>query len=128
MADPGWMRILDYAEGMICNWGTHLLDVASLINNSERTGPISIEGRGEYPEAGSGLWDTLIDLEIQFKYANGEDEMTSGLEGLLPKGVLKWGFQVGCRKSLALGDFRSIARSGPWGGSRAPAGTNEGAY
>jgi len=68
---PGWMRCLDYAEGMICNWGTHLLDVASLINRTERSGPISIEGTGKYPEPGSGLWDTLIDFQAQFKYANG---------------------------------------------------------
>lgn len=68
---PGWMRIQDYGEGMICNWGTHLLDVASLINGSERGGPVSVEGTGRYPEPNSGLWNTLLDFKAQFRYADG---------------------------------------------------------
>jgi predicted dehydrogenase len=67
---PGWMRILDYGEGIVTNWGTHLLDVASLINGSQRSGPVSVEGTGAYPPDGS-LWNTLIDFKIQFRYANG---------------------------------------------------------
>lgn len=68
---PGWMRILDYCEGMISNWGTHLIDVAQLINGTERSGPVAVEGRGKYPEPGSGLWNVLIDFKGQFRYANG---------------------------------------------------------
>ena len=68
---PGWMRILDYCEGMVSNWGTHLIDVASLINGSERTGPVSVEGTGRYPESGSGLWNTLLDFNLHYRYANG---------------------------------------------------------
>jgi myo-inositol 2-dehydrogenase / D-chiro-inositol 1-dehydrogenase len=68
---PGWMRILDYCEGMVSNWGTHLIDVASLINGSERSGPSSVEGRGRYPEPGSGLWNTLLEFEVHYRYANG---------------------------------------------------------
>lgn len=67
---PGWMRVLDYAEGMITNWGTHLIDVANLINGSERTGPISVEGIGTYPPEGS-LWNTLIDFQARYLFANG---------------------------------------------------------
>jgi hypothetical protein len=26
-ARPGWMIIQDYCDGIICNWGTHLLDI-----------------------------------------------------------------------------------------------------
>jgi myo-inositol 2-dehydrogenase/D-chiro-inositol 1-dehydrogenase len=68
---PGWMRILDYCEGMVSNWGTHLIDVASLINGSERTGPVSVEGTGRYPEPGSGLWNTLLEFNLHYRYANG---------------------------------------------------------
>ena len=71
LSRPGWMRCSDTCEGMITNWGTHLLDVAQQINNTERTGPISVEGTGRYPEPGSGLWDVLVALKAQFKYANG---------------------------------------------------------
>lgn len=65
------MRILDYCEGMVSNWGTHLIDVASLINGSEHTGPVSVEGTGRYPEPGTGLWNTLIDFNLHYSYANG---------------------------------------------------------
>jgi myo-inositol 2-dehydrogenase / D-chiro-inositol 1-dehydrogenase len=68
---PGWMRCLDYCEGMITNWGTHLLDVAQLANNTERTGPVSVEGVGTYPEPGSGVWNVLTSFKVQFRYANG---------------------------------------------------------
>jgi len=68
---PGWMRCLDYCEGMVCNWGAHLLDVAQLVNNTERTGPVSVEGEGEYPAPGSGLWNVLTRFKLQYRYSNG---------------------------------------------------------
>jgi len=68
---PGWMRCRDTCEGMITNWGTHTLDVAQLINNTERTGPVSVEGTGTYPDPGSGLWNVLVKFKVQFKYASG---------------------------------------------------------
>jgi predicted dehydrogenase len=68
---PGWMRCRDTCEGMITNWGTHLIDVAQLVNNSERTGPVSVEGTGQYPEPGSGLWNVLLDFRVQYQYAGG---------------------------------------------------------
>ncbi len=71
MGRPGWMRCLDTCEGMITNWGAHLLDVAQLANDTERTGPVSVEGQGEYPPSGSGLWNVLIRFRVQYRYANG---------------------------------------------------------
>jgi len=68
---PGWMRILDYCEGMICNWGTHLIDVAQLIHGTERSGPVAVEASGRYPQPGSGLWNVLTDFTGQFRYADG---------------------------------------------------------
>lgn len=68
---PGWMRIEDYSEGMISNWGTHLLDVAQLIHGSERSGPVSVEGMGRSLQENSELWNTLTEFEVQFKYRDG---------------------------------------------------------
>jgi predicted dehydrogenase len=68
---PGWMRCRDTCEGMITNWGTHTLDVVQLVNNTERTGPVSVEATGVYPKAGSGLWNVLLSFRAQFKYADG---------------------------------------------------------
>ena len=68
---PGWMRCRETSEGMITNWGTHLLDVAQQANGTERTGPVSVEGTGTYPKTGSGIWNVLLDFKVQFKYADG---------------------------------------------------------
>lgn len=68
---PGWLRLSDYCAGMICNWGGHLMDVANLINGTSHTGPVSVEGTGTFPNDPNGLWDTITDFEVQYKYANG---------------------------------------------------------
>ncbi len=68
---PGWMRCRDTCEGMITNWGTHLLDVLQLAHGSERTGPVEVEGSGEYPAPGSGLWNVLLHFKARFRYADG---------------------------------------------------------
>ncbi len=67
---PGWMNILDYCDGMITNWGTHLNDIVQWGNDTERTGPVEVEGTGRRPPAG-GLFDTLMQVEVKYKYANG---------------------------------------------------------
>ena len=67
---PGWMRVLWYCDGMVTNWGTHLNDIAQWGNNTERTGPIEIEGRGVYPAAGR-LWNVLRTFQISYRFANG---------------------------------------------------------
>jgi hypothetical protein len=67
---PGWMNIRDYCDGMILNWTTHLNDIAQWGNDTERTGPVSVEGRGEYPPPGS-LWNVCYQFEFTCEYANG---------------------------------------------------------
>jgi predicted dehydrogenase len=67
---PGWMRVSDYAIGMISNWGCHLLDVANLINGSSHSGPVRIEGKGSFPKPGV-LWNNIIGFDIHYQYANG---------------------------------------------------------
>lgn len=68
---PGWMRCRDTCEGMITNWGTHLLDIAQMAHDSERTGPVEVEGTGEYPAPDSGLWNVLLHFQARFRYGDG---------------------------------------------------------
>ena len=68
---PGWLRISDYCSGMICNWGGHLIDVANWVNGTSHTGPISAEGTGRFSDPSEGLFDTIENFELQYKYANG---------------------------------------------------------
>jgi len=66
---PGWMRVPDYCEGMVTNWGAHLNDIAQWGNGTDRTGPVEVEGSGKYPR--DGLWNVLLSFELEYKYANG---------------------------------------------------------
>jgi myo-inositol 2-dehydrogenase/D-chiro-inositol 1-dehydrogenase len=65
---PGWMRVDSYCNGMISNWGAHLMGIVQWGNNTEYTGPVSIEGTGEFDK---GLWNTLNMFDIKYRYANG---------------------------------------------------------
>jgi len=69
-ARPGWMIVSDYCDGIIGNWGTHLLDIVQWGHNSELTGPVEIEGRGEFHPAG-GLSDVLRDFAVVYRYGDG---------------------------------------------------------
>jgi len=65
---PGWMRVDSYCNGMISNWGAHLMGIVQWGHNSEYTGPVSIEGTGEFDR---GLWNTLNSFDIKYLYADG---------------------------------------------------------
>lgn len=67
---PGWMRVLAYSDGMVTNWGAHLNDIAQWGNNSERTGPVEIEGHGVCPAPGR-LWNVLRTFEVHYRFATG---------------------------------------------------------
>ena len=65
---PGWMRVDSYCNGMISNWGAHLMGIAQWGNNSEYSGPVSIEGTGEFDK---GLWNSLNQFDIRYGFDNG---------------------------------------------------------
>ena len=65
---PGWMRVDAYCNGMISNWGAHLMGVAQWANATEYTGPVAVEGSGAFDR---GLWNTLNNFEIRYRYADG---------------------------------------------------------
>ena len=66
---PGWMRCRDYCDGMITNWGAHLVDIVQWGNGTDRSGPVEVEATGTYPT--DGLWNVLLSFEAKYKYANG---------------------------------------------------------
>jgi predicted dehydrogenase len=61
--------ILDYSGGQMTNWGAHYLDIAQWGNGADDTGPVEIEGKGDFPE--SGLFTTAKKVDITYTYANG---------------------------------------------------------
>jgi hypothetical protein len=65
----GWMRNLDYCDGMICNWGAHLNDIAQWANNTERTGPVEVEATGKFHN--DKVWNVLENFDARYRFANG---------------------------------------------------------
>jgi predicted dehydrogenase len=61
--------IWDYSGGIICDWGAHLFDTAQWGNDTERSGPVEVEGTGTHWEG--GLYDTVKDYDVTYRYANG---------------------------------------------------------
>lgn len=61
--------IQDYSGGIICDWGTHLFDTAQWANDTERSGPVEVEGQGTFWEG--GLYNTVKEYDVKFRYANG---------------------------------------------------------
>jgi len=69
---PGWYSNRLYCDGMICNWGHHPADLVQWANDTERTGPVEVEGRGQFPPA-NGLYNVLEEFKVRYRYANGVD-------------------------------------------------------
>ena len=64
-----WYSISDYCMGMIGNWGVHHLDIAQWGNNTELTGPVEVEGSGQFPQ--DMLTDAATSWQVENRFANG---------------------------------------------------------
>jgi len=61
--------ITDYSGGMLPDWGCHLFDTAQWGNDTERTGPVEVEGTGD--RHSRGLYDTFYKFNLTYRYASG---------------------------------------------------------
>jgi predicted dehydrogenase len=61
---------LDYSGGNVTDWGAHFIDMAQWGMGTEETGPVEIEGRGEFPPDGA-LWNAATSYRFECTYAEG---------------------------------------------------------
>ncbi|MBE3068639.1 MAG: Gfo/Idh/MocA family oxidoreductase [Planctomycetes bacterium] len=88
---PGWLRIADYSGGMMTGWGSHHNDIAQWGMDTERTGPVEIQGRAEFPK--DGLWDVHGKFRVEATYAGGVRlTMHNGSDGIRFEGSDGWVF------------------------------------
>ncbi|MCP4611526.1 MAG: Gfo/Idh/MocA family oxidoreductase [Planctomycetes bacterium] len=91
--------IHDYSGGMLTDWGAHLLDGAQWGNDTEHTGPVEVEGKGEFWR--EGLYNSAKEFRIEYKYASGVRLIvTSGTPSLRFEGSEGWIGNRGWRAKL----------------------------
>jgi predicted dehydrogenase len=94
-----WRGNRDYSGGTLTDWGAHQLDTAQWANDTERTGPIEVEGIGKRYE--NGLYDVFYEYHLTYRYANGAElHVDSGGTGLKFEGTDGWVGNEGWRQPL----------------------------
>jgi predicted dehydrogenase len=84
-----WRQIWDYSGGLLTDWGAHQLDTAQWANDTENTGPVSVEGKGTFNEG--SIYNTAINYKLKYTYANGvEMHVESGGTSLRFEGTDGW--------------------------------------
>ena len=64
-----WRWIMDYSGGQLTDWAGHHIDIAHWGMGWDYTGPVEIEGRGNYPK--EGLYNVPTEYKFACKYADG---------------------------------------------------------
>lgn len=64
-----WRWIMDYSGGQLTDWAGHHVDIAHWGLGLDRTGPVEIEGKGQYPT--DGIYDVPYAYDFMCTYANG---------------------------------------------------------
>ncbi len=91
--------ISDYSGGMLTDWGAHFVDTAQWANNTDRSGPISVEGKGEF--LSGGIYNTANNFKLNYQYGNGVSmELVSGGTSIGFQGTEGWLQILGWRGEL----------------------------
>lgn len=69
VAHWNWRWIMDYSGGQLTDWTGHHIDIAHWGMDWDRTGPVEIEGAGNYPN--EGLYNVPSEYKFTCKYADG---------------------------------------------------------
>ncbi len=61
---------LAFSGGVLTDWGAHMIDLAQWGHNTEHSGPVAVEGTGDFP-ARDAVFNTAATCELHYKYADG---------------------------------------------------------
>lgn len=83
-----WRWNLDYGGGMLMDWVGHHVDIAHWGLGLDGTGPIEVEGRGEFRHD-HRIWNAPEKFRVAAKYEGGLEMLISGGYSEIPRGT-KW--------------------------------------
>lgn len=91
--------ISDYSGGMLTDWGAHYVDTAQWANNSDHSGPVSVEGKAEF--LSGDIYNTANTFDLMYEYANGVSmQVMSGGTSIGFQGTEGWIQCLGWRGDL----------------------------
>ena len=79
---------LEYSGGQVTDWGVHHTDIALWALGVEKTGPVAVEGVGDFPEIENG-YNVARSFDCTMSFANGNTiRLYSGANELIISGEL----------------------------------------
>jgi predicted dehydrogenase len=67
--NPGHFHIHDYSIGYLAGWGAHPLDIMIWGNDSDLSGPMTVEGTGVIPT--DGLYNNVMNWDMRIQFGDG---------------------------------------------------------
>jgi predicted dehydrogenase len=61
---------LAFSGGVLTDWGAHMIDLAQWGHDTEHTGPVEVDGTGEFPPR-DAVFNTTPTFSLHYKYADG---------------------------------------------------------
>ena len=99
-----WRWNYDYSGGVLTDWGAHLIDVALWALDAEGTGPVEVQGTGDFPDFGA-VWNTTPTFKINCRYANDVTlEIWSEVPAIKLEGTKGWLLLRGWRGNTTASD------------------------
>jgi len=71
-----WRWNMDYGGGQLMDWVGHHLDIAHWALGLERTGPVEVKGKGEFPT--TGIYNGATRYWVETTYADGTPMVLAG--------------------------------------------------
>ena len=95
---------LAFSGGVLTDWGAHMIDLAQWGHDTEHTGPVTVEGKGDFPPR-DAVFNTAATFELHYEYADGV-KMTVKSDGpyIRFRGTNGWIDSPGWRGALQASD------------------------
>ncbi len=103
-----WRWNFAYSGGVLTDWGSHLINSAQWANDTDDTGPVEVEGKGDFPDF-NDVWNTPATFNINYRYANGVTmNVWTEVPGIKLEGSKGWVLCRGWRGNLTASDDRLL--------------------